>query len=353
MCSPEQLFFLDEVAPGVARARASKRPRCSAEDVVGSSEADGDSGPTLEEDLATIMEEDRLYGDGEEFDMGWDRADDAAASAHELETLRRERASAGDVLDGLAMDASLDAQEGGAEGVQCALFERLLEGAVDAGSARLGHHGPRVDEALQSWPRSLAFSRGALDWLEAALEAAPAIGCAGSGLSLSLVVAGGGDVHFVHWRSYGEIGQTVVLDEDNKVKFSTPAFFPMVDMSSATIVVPDCGVRMEKVRRKERPVCPATALRLRDMLQNALGVGCSGGGILHCSACGGHGSTDLAEPALCPLCLLAWHPACANAVAAHSLAESCIGATARLPALPALLDAVLDRAVCVLCCRKV
>ena len=118
-----------------------------------------------------------------------------------------------------------------------------------------------------------------------------------------------GDVMFAHYRSVLVVpgkrrqAKRVVLDEDNKVRYGTPWNFPWLDMSSATVILADCGVCMRKCDKPLRPSMPDHCLRLSEMFSTAKTSGiCSD----RCILCDKLGTT--AEPvSRCSLCLVAMH----------------------------------------------
>ena len=94
-----------------------------------------------------------------------------------------------------------------------------------------------------------------------------------------------------------------MLDEDDKIKYSVAWLTPFHDVSRAEILLPDCGVRMLKVRKPDRPSLPDHVYRLKQMF--SLGVaGCS---LAPCQLCGVEPSVDDTAVAQCSICKVHLH----------------------------------------------
>jgi hypothetical protein len=169
---------------------------------------------------------------------------------------------------------------------------------------------------------------------------------------------------FIHWPvtvklKPGLIGREVLVD-DGKLCFSVPALFPAISFKSKhdplgqpyVIVLADAGVRMEQVKKADRPAVPAASLRLREMYdvaisRNTVGAEVSDPHVVPCFLCEG-----LAEPlAQCPVCLCTAHGSCLPAIhtwsqtGGHGSDELAVVARVSFPPM-------FMRSMCLLCERS-
>ena len=221
---------------------------------------------------------------------GWTTADAAAVERHEAmvvsSALAEARSSSGSsskttvltkpgVLDQLVFDSG----ERGSDGAQDLLFQHLQEAEVDEECAC--ESACAADEDLRrAWAESFEMSVGAVLWALDSQAAAPALGeepIRGSLVNVSLVAEFDKEFHkrralFVNWKRYRVQGQTVETDESDRLIFSMAIRHPYRALEHAQVLVPDCGVVMEKVKKGRRsadpfslsrPTLPAHACRLQ------------------------------------------------------------------------------------------
>ena len=238
--TPKHMFFLSELPKEAARKRSSN----------------------IEDFLGLVMTEAERMGD--------DADDTAEAEAWtEKDTkmvLEHEQRVATSVFNGLvkedheriakiSLDRDIVGDEGG-DSVDDHLGHALL---ARYGEEHEHGEGLRTAEAMEleasiagKWEVEVKSAGSALALLQerrsayASLEHPRPKG----GWDLSLVFDNHmSKVIFVHWMEFSDgerLGQEVVLDEEDKVKFSTPKYFPMKRFDAAEILLLDTGVRMEK-----------------------------------------------------------------------------------------------------------
>jgi len=87
---------------------------------------------------------------------------------------------------------------------------------------------------------------------------------------------------------------------------------PYRDYSGARTILPDCGVRLEKVKRVDRPAMPEAPLRIARMFETGAGSLDLMGEDL-CILCERAGQSVGETPALqCAFCLTNIHQTCAK-----------------------------------------
>ena len=156
---------------------------------------------------------------------------------------------------------------------------------------------------------------------------------------------------FVNWKRYRVQGQTVETDDSHRLILITALRHPYRALEHAQVLVPDCGVIMEKVKKwrrsadpfsLSRPTVLAHAFRLQQMFECATmggdlvteGADASGAPRFFweamaclradafdalrpsvCARCRKHEGHDNGSIIRCSWCLLCWHPACVKAFA--------------------------------------
>ena len=220
---------------------------------------------------------------------GWTTKDAAAVERHEAMVVSSALAEASNttvltkplVLDQLVFDSG----ERGSDGAQDLLKEHLQQAEVNEECA--SETACVADEDLRrAWAASFEMSVGDVLWALDSQAAAPALGeepIRGSLMNVSLVAEFDKEFRkrraiFVNWKRYRVQGQTVETDESDRLIFSMALRYPYRALEHAQVLVPDCGVVMEKVKKERRsadpfslsrPTVPAHACRLQQMFECA------------------------------------------------------------------------------------
>ena len=179
----------------------------------------------LEGFLTAIIDGAVMMGDNED-DVEWGDAQDNAVTKYERSVVD----SAKDKEE--ALRAVVDNQDPSCESAAASgVFDRLQE--RDAGLLSIAAPWrPSHVEATRLWMEALSQSleawttRGVRE--QRALESGPQCPRPPGGWNLSLVIfPDEGRSAFLHWQEFGVSGQEVRLHDNNRIKFSTPYFFPI------------------------------------------------------------------------------------------------------------------------------
>ena len=136
-------------------------------------------------------------------------------------------------------------------------------------------------------------------------------------------------MQLVEWLYEGSTtGKRVFLDGDHRIVFSVAANYPLENMSSATMLLKDCGNRMRKVAEDYRDHLQELPLRLLTSYQLAatqsdLASGMKGARVPisqgECMVCQKDCQLHPENVEQCALCLMSFHGRCA-----HSSLGSCV-----------------------------
>ena len=119
---------------------------------------------------------------------------------------------------------------------------------------------------------------------------------------------------YVHWTNRGRLlGRAINLDRFSRIIYALPAMSPVQSWSAplSAVVVRDVGAAMHSVTAKFRETVNTNVVRLKDMLESA--VGPSVNTLEPCFLCA---CVD-GEITCCPICLLWWHRACSQRMIAE------------------------------------
>eukprot|EP00971_Amphidinium_carterae_P090151 1784743-Amphidinium_carterae.1 len=152
---------------------------------------------------------------------------------------------------------------------------------VPAHAATHDAEDPMVIKVLSDWARSFAQTCRCLEQRAQLFRSVPdplksdtsegnlaVLQCSGDGVER---------VCFVHWTDFStRRGRYVALDRANRVIYSSPAFEPVQDFSSAIIVHPNTGVRMLKQKGLLRADMDKNMLHLKAVWEAFLIAGSEG-----------------------------------------------------------------------------
>ena len=247
--------------------------------------------------LAEILEEHRRLGESDDDDF------DAAGASDEIDpSVKVEEIGIG-VEGGLDIEAALCRALDEAAN----LYEPPQSRVVDVSSLASDWH-TSFQTTMSAFQRSRV------------LHPIPADRPRG-GWNLSCVKLAEGRATLLHWLDFGVSGQDVVLNDRDKIVFSTPVFRPCRPIPGFEMIVPDIGVKMQKFYQ---PDCPEFVLRLlrvynvansslladeRDGTSAGLPGAC-------CVVCGRESNFT------CSVCLFSWHAECYEPFVSHDAFSS-------------------------------
>jgi hypothetical protein len=120
------------------------------------------------------------------------------------------------------------------------------------------------------------------------------------------------------------------------------------------IIHRDCGVYMRRNKKDDRPMLPASIMRLRtmcDVAEQHKWTECLGAEVQPCCICGMASGDDLTR---CPVCLLVGHRSCCARVLEKALKDGRMFFTMTTPKvdMPGMLQHLRRDAFCALCQRS-
>ena len=250
---PQVLLYLDDVKITPSNLRKAK-PRASVMDEAVQFGPDG-----VAENILGHCSKHSRHVDG------WTIADYAAVGRHEAMVVSSALAEASNTIvltkPGVLDQSVCDSGERGSDGAQDLLLKHLQEAEVNEECA--SESACAADEDLRwAWEESFEMSVAAVLWSLDSQVAAPALGeepIRGNLMNVSLVAEFYEEFRkrratFVNWKRYRVQRQTVETDESDRLIFSRALRHQCRALELAQVLVPDCGVVMEKVK-KGRRVC--------------------------------------------------------------------------------------------------